>query len=66
MKKRYDLPQEEDAEKNMVNEPVGATYGSETQMEILPALTPEELAECMTGEEFVEHWYKCIEKIFDK
>ncbi|MCC8187920.1 MAG: hypothetical protein LIP08_10595 [Bacteroides sp.] len=67
MKKRYDLPQEEDdSEKNLVNEPMAPVYGMEAETDTLPALTQEQLAECMTGEEFLEHWCKCIERLFDK
>ncbi|MCD8166846.1 MAG: hypothetical protein LUE93_12465, partial [Bacteroides sp.] len=67
MKKRYDLPEEEDNfEKNMVNEPAASAYGMEIEMETLPALTEEELAECMSSDEFWEDISEYVDELYTK
>jgi len=67
MKKKYDLPQEEEnSELNMVNEPMASAYGMNTEITILPALTREEEEELITGEELLEAVCEHIHELFNK
>ncbi|MCD8030983.1 MAG: hypothetical protein LUF85_09240 [Bacteroides sp.] len=67
MEKRYDLPQEEDAEKNMVNEPaMEYEYNTETERIYSPPLTEEELKSAMTGDELREYMHKFIDELYDR
>ncbi|MCC8188261.1 MAG: hypothetical protein LIP08_12365, partial [Bacteroides sp.] len=64
MKKRYNLPQEEDAEKNMVNEPaMEYEYNIETERIYSPPLTEEELKDAITGDELLEYIFDKIDKL---
>jgi len=67
MKKRYDLPQDEDSEKNMVNEPaMEYEYNTETERSYSPPLTEEELKSAMTGDELREYMHKFIDELYDR
>ncbi|MDH6341708.1 DNA-binding transcriptional regulator LsrR (DeoR family) [Parabacteroides sp. PFB2-12] len=64
MKKKYEQPQENN-EANDLHEPM-AEYITETEMIPSPPLTEEELANALTGEEFLETVLDHIDKLFDK
>ncbi len=64
MEKRYDLLQEEDPEKNMVNEPaMEYEYNMETERICSPPLTEEELKDAITGDELLEYIFDKIDKL---
>lgn len=64
MKKEYEQP-EENNESNKANEPEAA-YKAETEMTFSPPLTEEDLADAMTGEEFLDAVLAHIDELFDK
>ncbi|MCD8166844.1 MAG: hypothetical protein LUE93_12455 [Bacteroides sp.] len=67
MKKRYDLPEEEDNfEKNMVNEPAAPAYGMQAEMTYSPPLTEEELKNTITTEELLDDITQYIHELFAK
>ncbi|GEM_PF-2735752 len=63
MNKNYKQPKE-DNEANKVNEPIAA-YRTDTEMIPSPPLTEEELANAMTGDEFLDTVLAHIDKLFD-
>ncbi len=52
----------ENSETNKVSEPV-LEYGLEVEMEILPALTKEELEDTITRDELLEYIFEKIDKL---